>query len=288
MPQIDPTALRLAVTFGTMGAWVIIIAFASARRGEKLGGFLIGIPSAAGLAFFFIGLFTSSATAVSATDDFPLFLSVNGIFLLAFGYLSRRSFTAGIGGALSVWLVGSFLVVRSGLNDFGVSLAGGVAIFAVVYYLFRFELKPQMSTGGPNLKHSIPLVVSRFFVGGGIVSLAVYLGQIGAPTLSAMAASFPALSLSALLAVRMNYKSEGTSHARGLTMASTVSLAVMLIPFTMVVHYLYPAVGVVTGTVVAYSVATVIGIAYYFRYSGLLVPSFREDSLKRPQEPALA
>lgn len=104
MLQSDSTALRLSVTFGVMGLWVIIIAVASSRWGERLGGFLIGIPSTAGLSFFFIGLFASPAAAVCATDDFPLFMSLTGMFLITFGYLSRRGFATGIGGGMLVCL----------------------------------------------------------------------------------------------------------------------------------------------------------------------------------------
>ena len=261
-----------------MGLWVITIAVASSKWGERLGGFLIGIPSTSGLSFFFIGLFASPAAAVSTTDDFPLFMSLSGIFLLTFGYLSRRSFATGIGGGMLAWFVASFLVLRSGLDNFNLSLAGSAAIFVAVYYLFKHGLKPTMSEGDVRQESSTPLNFLRFILGGGIVSLAVILGITGIPVLSAIAASFPALSISALLAVRMSYKNEGTSHARGLTMSSTVSIAVMLIPFSIAVHYFYPVMGVVSGTVFAYAVACAIGLPYYFRLSDLLVPSFAERS----------
>ena len=238
MPQFDPTALRLAVTFGAMGVWVVAIALATARWGEKVGGFLIGIPSTAGLSFFFTGLFVSSAVAVRATDDFPVFMSLACVFLLVFGYLAKRNFATGIGGALLVWLALSLLVVYSGLDDFGLSLAASLVVFAATYYLFRRHLRPRMSGGGGAPKRSVPLTLLRFALGGGIVSLAVFFGQVGVPVLSALAASFPALSISALLAVRMDNRDEGTGHARGLTMSSAVSIMVMLIPFSVAVHYL--------------------------------------------------
>lgn len=277
MSQFDTAVLRLVLTFGVMGVWVMVIAFATASRGGKLGGFLIGIPSTSGLSFFFTGWLVSSATAVRATNDFPVFVSLSGLFLLCFGYLARRSFVIGVCGSLSAWFAASLLVVYSGLDDFGISLLGSLVISAVTYCIFRFKLKPRKTPGGIPSTSSLLLLLLRFLLGGGIVTLAVFFGQIGIPILSAMAASFPALSISALIAIRMNSKTEGTEYPRGMAMPAMVSIVLMLVPFSIAVRYLYPALGVFYGTLASYAVAAAIGLPYYYYLEGYLVPSFADQ-----------
>lgn len=262
------------LAFAVGGTWVTAIAFMTARKGGKLGGFMIGIPSTAGLAFFFTGWFVSSATAVSVTEDFPLFMSITSIFLLCFSYLARRSFSVGLGGALVIWLAVSLTIVESGLDDFGVSLLGSLGVAVVVYCVFRFKSKPKKPLGGSASKYTAVPILLRFLLGGGIVALAVFFGQIGIPVLSALAAAFPALTISALIAVRMNSKTEGAEDARGLTMSAMVSLMTMLIPFSAAVHYLYPMVGVFYGTLASYLTVAAIGLLYYYRAEEYLVPSF--------------
>lgn len=252
----------------------MVIASATAKWGGKLGGFLIGVPSTSGLSFFFTGWFVSSTTAVKATNDFPVFVSLTGLFLLCFGFFARRSFVEGIVASMCIWFLTSLLVVYSGLDDFGTSLLASLVISLVVYTLFRFKAKPRKPSGGAGQTNSPALILTRFLLGGGIVTLAVFFGQIGIPILSAMAASFPALSTSALIAIRMNSKTEGTDYARGMTMSVMVSIMIMLIPFSIAVHYSYPALGVFYGTLASYLVAAAIGLPYYYRLESYLVPSF--------------
>ena len=86
--------LELSMTFLVMGAWVSVIAVATEKRGGRLGGFFVGFPSTAASSRLFTGLFASVPVVVEATDAFPAFLSIVGIFLLGFGYLSTGGFIA--------------------------------------------------------------------------------------------------------------------------------------------------------------------------------------------------
>jgi len=262
-----------------MGVWVMFISFATSKKGGKLGGFLIGVPSTAGLAFFFTGWFVSPQAAVGETTDFPLFISLSGIFLLCFAFLARRGFASGLILSLLVWFASSLLVYGTGVDDLTLSLLGSLTISAIVYCIFRFGAKPRKSNGGGNPNNSPWVATMRFLLGGGIVTIAVLFAQVGIPILSAMAASFPALSTSALVAVRMNSKTEGTEIARGLTMSATVSIMVILIPFSVAVHYFFPMVGVFYGTLCSYGVAALIGIPYYYSIESHAVPNFGSSAI---------
>lgn len=273
--MIDYFALQLVVTFLGMGTWVTVIAVATEKHGGRLGGFLVGLPSTAAFALFFTGLFVSVPVAVEATDSFPIFMSIIGIFLLSFGYLSARGFVPSILCSIGLWFAASFVVVLAGLEDFLASLVLSVALSTVLYVAFRFGLRPSQPAKGQGPRYTSSLLLSRFSLGGGIVTLALLMGHLGIPILDAMFSAFPALSISTFVAVRAGNKSMGLENAKGMTMSIFVSVMLMLTPFGATVHYLYPVYGVVWGTIAAYCAAAGVGLPYYFFFERMIVPTFR-------------
>ena len=272
MSSNELLAFRLLLTFVAMGIWVSVIALATERWGGKLGGFLVGIPSTSAFSLFFIGLYVSPSAAVNATDAFPVFMSLTGVFLLCFGLTARKNFRAGLATSMLVWFALSFLVVVIDLNDFILSLAISAAVSVTIYVGFRIRrnpvMKPRNRTG---LSKSILLL--RFMFGGGVVSIAVLMGQMGIPILSGMFAAFPALTISTLIAIQMDGGTKGTEMARGLTMPMMVSIMLMCIPYSIAVHYLYPSLGLILGTAIAFALAAAIGLPYYFLAEDRLVPA---------------
>lgn len=264
---------RVALTFLAMGVWVSIIVIATEKHGGKLGGFLVGIPSTSALSFFFTGLYVSPSAASNATNVFPVFLSLAGIMLLCFGFTARRGFAFGLIVSIAVWFILSFLVVYTQLNDFELSLVLSLAVSLIVYYGFRWRLKPR-STSKMRPRHSKNLFLIRFVFTGSVVALAVLMGQLGVPILSGMLAAFPVLTISSILAIQMEGESGGTQQARGMTMSTTVSIMLLCIPYSIAVHYLYPSMGIIYGTAISFAVAIAIGIPYYFFFEDRLVPSF--------------
>jgi hypothetical protein len=265
-------AFRLLLTFVAMGTWVSVIAMATERWGGKLGGFLVGIPSTSAFSLFFTGLYVSPSAAVSATDSFPVFMSLTGVFLLCFGLTARKSFRAGLAASISVWFALSFLVVLINVNEFIISLVVSALISVAIYVGFRIWRTPVMRSRSKT-RVSGSLLVLRFVFGGAVVTIAVFMSQIGIPILSGMFAAFPALTISTLIAIQMNGKTRGTEHARGIAFPIMVSIMLLCIPYSIAVHYLYPSLGLVTGTVIAFAMVIAIGIPYYLFVEERLVPS---------------
>lgn len=251
-----------------------VIAIVTEKHGGRLGGFLVGFPSTVAFSLFFSGLFVSVPVADDATNALPVFLSVIGIFLLSFGFLAAKGFAAGLFYSLVIWSAVSLVVLLSGIGDFLVALFSSAAISVPLYLAFRFRLKPRKPTGSSGPRYTVSLLLVRFTLGGGTVALAVMMSHLGAPILSAMFSSFPALSISTLVAIRTGNKAEGTENAKGMTMAMFVSVMLMLIPFSVVVHYLYPLYGIWWGTLAAYASAAAVGLPYYLFFEKTLVPSF--------------
>ena len=123
-------------------------------------------------------------------------------------------------------------------------------------------------------RHTKHLLLLRFVSTGSVVALAVLMGQLGVPLLSGMLAAFPILTISSLIAVQLDAESGGTVQARGMTMSMMVSIMLICIPYSIAVHFLYPSMGIIYGTVIAVADSITIGIPYYFLVEDRLVPSF--------------
>ena len=242
MSSNELLAFRLLLTFVAMGIWVSAITLATERWGGKLGGFLVGIPSTSAFSLFFTGLYVSPSAAVNATNSFPVFMSLTGVFLLCFGLTARKNFRSGLSISLLVWFALSFLVVVIGLNDFIFSLVISTLVSVTIYLGFRIWWNPVMRPKNKT-QVSMSLLLLRFVFGGAVVSIAVLMGQMGIPILSGMFAAFPALTISTLIAIQMDGRTRGTEMTRGLTMPMMISIMLMCIPYSIAVHYLYPSMG---------------------------------------------
>jgi hypothetical protein len=244
----------------------------------------------------FTGLYVSPSAAANATDVFPVFLSLTGIFLFCFALTARKDFSVGLAISMAVWFLLSFLVVLFYPNNFELSLIVSTAITVIIYFGFRGWLM-QRSIGRTKPKFKWSVFLLRFTFGGGVVTIAVLMGQMGIPLLSGMFAAFPALTSSTLIAIKIDEREGGTERARGITLSMMVSIMVMCIPYSIAVHYLYPSMGLLYGTATAYAITISIGVLYYFLAEDYLVPSLTSTeqnqmiSLRRkeqdfPKEPS--
>ena len=255
-----------------MGVWVTAIALATERWGGKLGGFLVGIPSTSALSFFFTGLYVSPIAASNATNAFPVFISLTGLMLLIFGFTVRKGFAFGVITSTLVWFLICLVFIYVELDNFELSFVASMAILVILYAGFRWWLRPKALTQA-RPRHTVPILVLRFIFGGSAVTLAVLMGQLGIPILSGMFAAFPALTISSLVAIKMSKEDVGFERAGGMIMSMMISIMIMCIPYSVAVHYLYPTLGVIYGTGMAFAVALVVGISYYYLVEDYLVPS---------------
>jgi hypothetical protein len=268
----EDLVFRLVVTFFAMGVWVTAIALATEKWGGKLGGFLVGIPSTSALSFFFTGLYVSPIAASNATNAFPVFISLTGLMLLIFGFAARRGFAFGIITSTLVWFFACFIFIYVELDNFELSFVASMAILVILYGGFRWWLRPRAEVMA-RPKHTTPILLLRFVFGGSAVTLAVLMGQLGVPILSGMFAAFPALTISSLVAVKMNKENIGLERAGGMIMSMMISIMIMCIPYSVAVHYLYPTLGIIYGTGTAFAVALIVGVSYYYLVEDYLVPS---------------
>jgi hypothetical protein len=249
--------LRLVLAFLIGGGWVTFVTWVADRFGGQLGGFFGGLPSTTAFAFFFIGWIQSTSATVDATNSFPLFMATTGAFALVYAFFAKWGFVSGIIAALSFWFLAA-LAVTITAPSFYVSLPGCAVVAAATYFgLRRLRLR---SPEPRHVGYSPWLRVLRFLISGGVVVFAVLASDFGGPIFGAAFSAFPAVFTSTFYTVS---RSQGTEFSRGMSTSLMLSAILTVVPYSIIVRYLYPVVGIWYGTLAAYGGAIAIAVIYY-------------------------
>jgi uncharacterized membrane protein (GlpM family) len=256
----DSLLLHLALAFAVGSVWVVLVTVLSEKKGSRLGGVLAGLPSTSALAFLFIGINQSPATAVQATTLFPLIISFSCAYVLLYAVFAKKGFAVGLSLALLIWLTVSGMVVLSGLKNFTLSLIGGILVSAATFYAFKRKLRLKNSPRGEK-KYTTIEILWRGIGAGSLVLLAVLLSQIGGPSVGGIASAFPAVFTSTLIIL---YKSKGTEYSRSMTKPMVMTAILTCIPYSIAVRYCYPGLGIWLGTVASYATAAPFAVFSYF------------------------
>jgi uncharacterized membrane protein (GlpM family) len=250
--------IHLVLAFAIGSLWVTIITIVAEKKGSCLGGILGGLPSTSAFSFFFIGI-NQSSNAVEATTVFPLAFGITIAYLFFFAFFAKKGFSRGIILSLLIWFAVSGLIFASGLTDFAISLVAGIVLSVLTYY-FLNKLKLQ-NLGGEEKLYKFHEVILRGVGAGSLVLLSVFLSQIGGPILGGIAAAFPAVFTSTLIIL---HRSRGTEFSRSITKPLVLSGILTIIPYSVAVRFLYPALGVWLGTLCSYVLVVPLAIFSYY------------------------
>ena len=259
---LDSFLLRLIISFIIGGTWVTIITEATLKYGPRAGGLLAGFPSTVPFSLLFIGLTQSADAAVKATTALPLALAFTSSFPLVYALAVRKwRFRSALLASLAFWATSSsvlsILAATIGI-EFVVSLAGFYATMALAYYFLARRVKATTSSRG--IKLSGLQWVWRFVLAGGIVVGAVLFSLTLGPIVGGVFASFPAIITSTVYIVS---HVEGIEASRGIAVPVMVSTVFTIVPYTIVVRYAFPALGVVLGTLAGYAAAIPLSAVAY-------------------------
>jgi len=249
--------LRLVLAFIVGAVWVAAVTGLADRKGSAYA-ILGGLPSTATFSLLFITVNQSPQIAVDAPVAFPVAFSVTNAFLLFYAYLSQRGFKLGISISLLIWFCASIAIVASGITDYALSLTVSAAISILTFGLFAKKVKIKKTEGKNCYSHGA--IALRGVGAGLLIAASVFLSQIGGPILGGVAAAFPAVYTSTLLIMR---RDKGVEFSRQTAKAMAYSGILTVIPYSVAVHYLYPAVGVWVGTVFSYLLVVPLAVAAY-------------------------
>jgi len=252
-------AAKILLSFVTGGAFVAGCTYAAERFGTNVGGIVGGFPSTIAVTLLFIGLVTSPEAAAEATDVVPLVLSFNAIFLICFAATARRGLALSIGTALFVWCVLALSAVALDAHDFLFSIVVFVPALVVGHHILHKRLRVPVC-GSKRVSISAPELLVRALFSGAVIATAVYLSKISGPVVGGVLSVFPAVFMTTLI---IAYRSHGADFARALTRPLLVSGMINVIAYAVTVRYLYPSLGLIAGTIGAFTVAGFTAYATY-------------------------
>ena len=255
--MLDDSLTHLLLAFILGGVCVGSATLAAKKFHSGIGGLIGGLPSISSVSFFFIGLNQSPEAAYQATTAFPLGMSFTFLFLLVYTTLSEKGLKIAMTSALLVWFTLSGTEAYVHLRNLLVSITAVTAMFALSMYIYNVRLKVPYARGAQTGFSAVKFL-EYALLGGGVVAVAVYLSQVLGTTAGGIAAAVPAIFS---MTLTLTYLSEG-----GMTLSRSVAKPLMItaysvaFPYSLLVGWLYPSVGLYVGTLAAF--AFIIPLAY--------------------------
>ena len=233
---------------------------------EKWGGLAGGIlgtvpstivPAAAGM--YMVG---GEAALIESMAIIPLGMLVNGIFLTVWiiipSYISQRANPLLITtfSALLIWAISAILMLKvAGMaleNDLS---PGNLGIIGLIMLVFLSIVINWRATETPKGKYPVSLfvLVCRGLAAAIAIGLAVWLSGQGQPLIAGIAAVFPAIFLTSMVALWMAQGPTVPRGAAGPMMLGGASVAV----YAIVSIWSLPQYGVLFGSAIAWIIAVV-------------------------------
>jgi hypothetical protein len=257
--MFDIFMLKLILSFVVGGLWITAATVIAERKGTKLGGLIVALPSTSAIGLFFIAWANSLETSVQATTIMPVIGGINCLFTLAFIFLLRKNFGLAILGSLAVWFAVSFSFALLGFNSFFVALLIYAILLLVSYNVLEKKLRIK-SESRRKVKYTFSMLLFRGLLGGGVISFAVIMSKVAGPLYGGMFSMFPAMFLSTMV---LTYVAHGASFSSG-TLKSAIIGSISIVAYAPAVRYTYLSLGLLWGTIVSILVSYALGVLVYY------------------------
>lgn len=251
--------LHTVTAFFVGGFFITAITFVAERFGSKLGGFIGGLPSTGFVALLFIGIVGGVDSSVASASVLPLAMVGVAAFLTLFSILVRKSFALALGLSLSGWLIIALGIKMLPPMSIGPAFLVSFLSTFLLYRLVSSFLGGQSVTGA-KISLTVFQVISRAFLSGFFVALAVFLSKILNPVFGGIVAGLPvAMSVSLFI---VHYR-KGYVFSQALARSFLASGPFLLSVYAIFVYVFYSRYGLVWGTIFAYLATAIVSIPVY-------------------------
>ena len=183
--------LKVIISFVVGFIWITTTSVFAEKLGSRLGGLIAGIPATMVVALFFMGLFQGIPFVVLSTNNIPLVVAFNSLFVVFFIFLSKKyKSLPSLGYALCFWFLLLYSTVHITIQSFPLVL--GVSFFIVGFSAFLLENCFSIPIhGSKKIIYTTWDIFTRGLLGGGTIALALYLSRIFGPTIGGVFARCP-------------------------------------------------------------------------------------------------
>lgn len=256
---MDIFHLKLILSFIVGGIWITGATVLAERFGSKVGGVITGLPSTIVLALFFIGWTQSAKVASEATTIAPATMGLSALFTAFYILLSKNKLYIAIGLPMIFWFIVAFLFVKLNINNifssFFIYLSLLFLSWIIGEKLVKVKSQGQMKT---HLTHG--QILFRGILGGTVISLSVLLTKFGGPVLGGVLATFPAIMLSTMI---ITFLAHGRDFSAAVLKVVMISGGVNVVVYAMAARILYPILGILSGTFLAYIISLICALFMY-------------------------
>ncbi len=236
---------------------VILVTIIAEKYGTKTGGVLGTLPSTIIIAFLFIALDKGVQFASDSVAVVPVEMGINLIFLLLFALLSQKRIFVALAGSLLGWTMLTIIIYYSNLTFIVVSLAAYIVCFLIAFLIL--DKKKKITSQNTIKVYYTPLkLLGRSIIAGIVIAIAVTFSNLGT-TLSGIFSVFPAIFLSTMLISLREHGPQFTgAMAKGMIYGSP-----SVVSYAIGIHFLYPVVGILPGTISAFLIAVVVTLILF-------------------------
>lgn len=255
---------KVALSFLAGGGVVTLITYLSEKLGSTVGGILAGMPSTISMSLLFVGVVGGAQAAVDAVPATIVALSLFGIFCMLYRHLAPRGFWFAVISALIGWFLAALPIVWLDVKDFKLALMLFTFVALPSFYILNLRGSVLLTEKNEKIRAGWGKIL-RFFMGGGIVALAVIMSVIGGEVLGGIFAAFPAMALSTLIILNVAL---GTEFTTRFIKTMFVSSQTNCLIYLLCVYIFYPAAGLWAGTALSYAAVVVSGTVLYKKSKG--------------------
>lgn len=236
-------------------AMVLMLVFIS-EKSPKLGGLLAGLPLSVGILVFFYAYQQGIEFTVSTMPYAIAGLSSSITFIIGFDLGAKLFVSKKFINALSAFFVGlsAYVIVSSIITLFEIDLMTGLIIFllSMIIAIIYFRNIPPIKRG-IAAKRTIGAICFRiFFATALIIGVTTSASMIG-PEWAGILASFPAMTGSVIIILLYSYKD---ALYQNVLKHFSYSISILAL-YELLVMWLYPAIGITLGTLLAYAICLV-------------------------------
>ena len=231
---------------------VVGVTIIAEKFGTKLGGILGTVPSTIVVAFVFISLNRGEAFASRAATVVPAEMAINLAFLFIFSILVKRSFWLAVGLGLLVWAMLSTALLLTNLQILTISVIIFCGTIAILFVMLEFVLRTPSSA--PVKVHYTPTKLAiRGLFAGFIIGVTVLLSNVG-EVISGIFSVFPAIFLSTMV---ITYREHGAGFSSSIGKSMLLGSQTVAV-YAIAVHFLYPWIGTLLGSLAAYGISMLV------------------------------
>ncbi len=241
--------LQSIVPFVFSALIVIIITVIAEKYGTKVGGIFGTLPSTIIIAFIFIALNKGVGFASKSVAVVPSEMGINLLFLLIFVTLAYRSTTIALICSMTVWAILSSVLYLLNISDILLSFVIYITSILFIFWYLEF-VKKVPSTGMVTVHYTPMKIIMRGMLAGAIIAISVLLSNTSA-ALSGIFSVFPAIISSTMI---ISVREHGPDFAAGMA-KSMIFGSASVMSYAISIHFLYPAYGIINGTIVAFCIS---------------------------------